>query len=208
MTSNLTLLLPEYLLGSLEPAEHARVERALETTPTLAAEARQLSDTFARLAADSSPHQTAPPALERRIRQSLMAEHRFDDFLPRLSAFFDVPADSLRRVLRDVDKAPSPPWQTAGRKGIHLLPVTGGPRVRQAQCHLVRLAPGTVFPEHRHTDTEWGLILQGLAIEGGGKTFAPGDIVYQQPDSRHQFRAAGKRPLVVALVLLGEIQWL
>lgn len=59
-------LLVPFSLGELEPAERARVKRALDEDPSLREELVAIEETAARLVA-SVPRHAAPPALKQRV---------------------------------------------------------------------------------------------------------------------------------------------
>jgi putative transcriptional regulator len=64
-------------------------------------------------------------------------------------------------------------WRWIGpgiQRRIVELPPDNGARV-----FLLKAAPGTTMPEHRHVGTELTLVLSGAFVHQGGR-FAPGDI--------------------------------
>jgi quercetin dioxygenase-like cupin family protein len=90
------------------------------------------------------------------------------------------------------------PWAAGSVPGVQVKPlfVDG---VRNYSTALVRMAPGTIYPSHRHQDVEELFLLEGdLLVEG--LRMAPGDYCRAEPDSLHgQVRTdAGALFLVLA----------
>ncbi len=75
-------------------------------------------------------------------------------------------------------RAGQTPWVDAGSPGIEKRELRGGNTI------LLRMAPGTRFPAHEHTDAEECLILEG-SVESEGVTAYAGDYIYMPKGSRH-----------------------
>jgi putative transcriptional regulator len=65
------------------------------------------------------------------------------------------------------------PWRWIG-PGIHRC-IVDVPSDTGTRVFLLKAAPGTKMPEHRHVGTELTLVLSGAFVHQGGR-FAPGDI--------------------------------
>ena len=145
--------------------------------------------------------------LRERILAAIGSEGRLDGFVERTGAFFDLSAERARQLL---EAAQAPPegdgWSEIPVPGVRLYHFDGGPRVAEADCGLVHLAPGVAFPRHRHIGDERSLVLSGSAEESGGARWEPGDLVHRPAGSVHWFRAVGSEPYVFAVVLHGGIE--
>jgi anti-sigma factor ChrR (cupin superfamily) len=197
----------EYVLGVLDDEARAEMERELATSSRTERKRLELEEALASLALAAEPRQPGE-GLRNRLLASLDPDTRFEGFVERLAVFLDLGADRVRRLLATVPEAPGGSWQASGLPGIHLLPFAGGPRIATAECLLIQLEPGRIFPSHRHRGDEWGFVLQGSAEEDGGRRFEPGDIVHKAPGSAHSFQALGTEPFVFAVVLHLGIDWL
>jgi anti-sigma factor ChrR (cupin superfamily) len=97
-------------------------------------------------------------------------------------------------------------WVAAPVPRVELYHLQGGERVAGADCGLVRVEAGALFPRHRHRGDEWNFILAGQAEEVGGETWSPGDLALRSAGSDHAFRAGPAEPLIFAVVLRGGIE--
>lgn len=65
---------------------------------------------------------------------------------------------------------------------------------------LYRIAPGCVFPKHRHPHTQYGTVLEGGGVFAVGDkrwTMKPGDAYTVPPNVDHELTAAPDRPSVI-----------
>lgn len=146
------------------------------------------------------------PSLRRRVLASLESDSRFEGFAGRFARLFDLPEARARELLRTAEAPEAGGWVDAPVPGVRLLHFPGGERVATADCGFVRLAPGSVFPAHRHRGAEWTLVLAGRAEEDGGEIWLPGDLVVREGGSIHGFRCVGDEPYLFAVVLHGGIE--
>jgi len=171
---------------------------------------RRESDLLHRDLLALDPETEAPrPRAELRsaLLASVTAGTRLAGFAERFAAFFDLPRERGRDLLRVAAGAPSD-WEAMQRvPGVELLHFTGGARVAAADCGLVRIAAGVRFPTHRHRGDEWSLVLSGTAQEeASGARWAPGDVVHRPAGSAHAFRVTGREPFVFGVVLQDGIE--
>jgi anti-sigma factor ChrR (cupin superfamily) len=61
---------------------------------------------------------------------------------------------------------------------LHVDPTTG------ERTGLMRMAPGSVFPEHDHRETEECFVLEGV-VKIDGRDYAAGDYTIAYAGSRH-----------------------
>ena len=193
-----------YALGMLNQDDCAKVERLLAESPELRAELASIEKSL-RLV-------ETPPQASDRLRQlvlgSIAPETRFEGFVDRLTDLLDLTPDRVRDLLATIGAVPQPPWVASKLPGAHLLHFDGGARVAQADCGLVHLQPGVMYPAHRHLGEEWAMILQGCVDENDGHLHRPGDIVFKPVGSVHSFRIVGDEPCVFAIVLHQGVEWI
>jgi anti-sigma factor ChrR (cupin superfamily) len=64
------------------------------------------------------------------------------------------------------------------------------------------------WPRHRHTGQERVLILEGAYRDSSGRLYRAGDIHEMGADTEHGFTVLPDSPLLLALVLHGQIEML
>jgi quercetin dioxygenase-like cupin family protein len=154
------------------------------------------------------------PALRASLLRSIGRESALGGFAERVATFFDLPAArglELARLAARADEAPWVDGQASGLlpfAGVRLLHFEGGPRVAEADCGLVSVAPGVRFAEHSHAGEEWSLVLAGSAEEEGtGVVWRAGDVVHRAAGSAHAFTITSREPFVFAVVLDDRIRF-
>jgi hypothetical protein len=166
-------LLPLYALGILEPDELVSVEQAVAKDPRLAAELVAYQDTANQIAAPIEPS----PDVKARLLASV-GGGVFERFAQRLGALYDVTVDRAREILGLIERPAS--WELQV-PGISLVHFNSGPAFAAADCGFVRLAPGAIFPFHKHLGDEACVVLEGALydathnrmIEAGDDYFLP-----------------------------------
>ncbi len=73
---------------------------------------------------------------------------------------------------------------------------------------LLRLEPGVEIGWHRHTGEVHAFNLQGTRELHTGERIGPSDYVYEPPGNTDRWRAIGDVPLVVLVVVMGEVEYL
>ncbi|MCA0174883.1 MAG: anti-sigma factor [Proteobacteria bacterium] len=73
---------------------------------------------------------------------------------------------------------------------------------------LMRLEPGVTLGLHRHTGDVHALNLQGHRRLGTGELVGPGGYVHELAGSADTWGAVGDGPLVVFVVVMGEVEYL
>ncbi len=188
-----------YLLGLLSATEDAEFEAVLDTDPEVR---NQLSEAESLLVdiESTEPEMSPDPALRARVLDTVSQRTPASGLLERLQKLFDLSKERADDLFTAIAQVPSSRWRAARTAGIHLLHLEGGPSVQAADCGLVHLQPGTVFPHHEHVGDEWALVLQGNIEEVGGRSFGPGDIAFSPAKSQHALRVVGHQAVVLAVV--------
>jgi mannose-6-phosphate isomerase-like protein (cupin superfamily) len=171
-------LLPLYALGILEPDEHRSVERALATDPALAEELLAFQDVASQLVLPLEPS----PAVKARLLASV-GGGRLERFAQRMGELFDVTVDRARELLGLIERPLS--WE-AQAPGIALVHFDGGPAYAAADCGFIRLAPGAIFPFHKHLGDETCVVIEGAIYDPtNNRLLDAGDDYFQPAGTEH-----------------------
>jgi quercetin dioxygenase-like cupin family protein len=191
-------LLPLHALDMLDGDEAKAVERAIAADAALAAELAALRD-----AVHAMPVVAVEPSPA--VEVSLMASlghGRYERFAARLSELLDLAIDPIRVLLGKIDRG-FPPQEAPGVSLIHF---DGGPAYAAADCGIVRVEPGSMFPWHTHLGEEHSLILSGRMVDNDGREYGPGDEYIAQLDTSHDLATVGDEPVIFVARALNGIQ--
>jgi quercetin dioxygenase-like cupin family protein len=133
-------------------------------------------------------------AVRARLLATLGSAERFRPFFETLRRTFDLAPDGLAEVLRRIDATDG--WQEGPMSAFRYFHFQAGPALAGFETGVVRLAPGAVFPRHRHRGAERTLVLDGF-VEDGGRVSGPGTILEMPAGSSHDYRACQGRDLIV-----------
>jgi putative transcriptional regulator len=196
-------LLPLYAAGVLDDAEAAEIERALGEHPALRRELDRWRDAFASVGEAAGEVQPDDSVRARLLASTSTPGAAVAHFAPQVADLYDLPIDAARTLLARVDDAAA--WRPL-MPGIDCLKVDPGARHAGVQCNLVRIAPGTTFPWHRHLGEEVSLILHGGAHMSDGYDLLPGDTLVVDTETEHDFSiAADGTPCIVAIRMAGIV---
>lgn len=145
---------------------------------------------------------SAPPAasLRARLFGRIGGRDRFLPFLDRLIALFDLSEDDTRREV-DAITDPDAEWEELV-DGCKFRDFDGGPGLGEAHAGLIRLQPGSVFPNHRHVGEERILLLQGRVRDSAGNEFRAGDTLVSDDGTEHEMTAIGDEEVIYAAVVI------
>jgi mannose-6-phosphate isomerase-like protein (cupin superfamily) len=195
MTGDVRELLPLYALGILEAAEQSAVERAIASDAALAAELTSYQRAADVIGAALEPV-LPPPEVKQRLLASL-GGGRFEAFSARMARMFEVTVDRARELLGLIERPAS--WVPQVVPGISLVDFVGGPATASADCGFVRLAPGAVFPPHRHIGEEVTLILSGRIHDPvNDRTIGPGEEYIRPAGTTHYLVCTGDEDCIYA----------
>jgi hypothetical protein len=185
MSTTIQDLLPLYALGLLEGDEAATVAKAIEADPLLARELESYDSAFV------TP--IAPPAdLEKRLLASV-GGGRFERFAARVSQLFDLSVERTRELLGLTERASS--WGEEAPR-VFLIHFDAGPAAATADCGIIRIAPGGVFPPHIHRGEEHAVVLSGAIRDHDGKVYRAGEELVYAPGSSHFLTVDGDEDVI------------
>ncbi len=157
----------------------------------------------ARLPELLEPDRAAPRAgLERLLETVSEPPLRYAPFFDRVGALWDLPEAEVSKTFAELKKPSA--WKWTALPGVRVLPVVGGPRTEGAETFLVRFAPGTRFPRHRHPGPEALLVLEGSYTDSEGRRVAAGDLHEMAPGTEHGFLVGKGEPCIGAAVQHGR----
>lgn len=199
-SSELADLLSGVALGTLSVEETAKLERLSEGDKGLSDQMRNRRELHGLLA-HAAPARSAPSVLRARLLASVRESSPFSAFVAELQQLFDLGRGVVQELLASAVSAAS--WEAGPVRGIELFHLDGGPRVAAADAGFVRMAPGTVFPLHRHLGPEVVLVLAGSYLDSSGVRYGVGDLVSLPEGSEHSFTADPVEGVVFAVVVSG-----
>ena len=187
--------LPEFLFDALEPEERRRFAAAVDASPALAREVAAAHEAVAAWARLRVKTETPPSALRQRLLDTIGSVERFRPFFASVGRIFDLAEGAVREILGRVDEAVGWSVFPGGARYFHFLP---GPSFAMAgqEAGVVRMAPGTTFPRHRHRGGETTMVLDGVMYDRG-QVYGPGAIIEADPGSSHDYRAWAGRDLIL-----------
>jgi putative transcriptional regulator len=95
------------------------------------------------------------------------------------------------------------PWRWVG-PGVHRRSVSV-PETDDIRVFMLKAAPGTKLPHHKHTGDEWTCILEG-AFEHEFGHFGPGDFDEADETMEHKPTVAEGVPCICIVALQGHIE--
>jgi quercetin dioxygenase-like cupin family protein len=167
-------------------------------------EVDEATEALARTA-ELLPRVRPSPAVRLRLLDSLDGVERFAPFFADLVRLFELPLESVRRLLARID---SSAWETSlqgvALKGTELFHFQVGPQLAatNAAGGVVRVRAGVTFPRHRHNGNEVTYVLEGgYCIDG--RVYGPGASIEATAETVHDYQAAPERDLVLAVLHRG-----
>ncbi len=149
-----------YSIGALSKEEAAGFEKRLSAgCPLCGSELEECNKVVAALPL-SAPETPPPPSLRKRLMDSI-------------GAGAPKPAEAELLVVRDG----STEWKSIG-PGVEIR------SLYKKKTMLVRMAPGSILPEHDHNAAEQCLVLEG-SVSNGEVTVTAGDFTYMAAGTHH-----------------------
>ncbi|RKH08124.1 transcriptional regulator [Corallococcus sp. CA047B] len=194
-------ILPEWLLGTLEPARRDAASRHLEGCARCRAELTRLAPAVDALGTLVVPVQPPAEALPRLMRE-MEGPGRFARWGGQVAAFLDVTKERALSLLESM--ADPNNWMPGPVDGVELMPVEAGPAREGMMAAIVRLLPGARYPRHTHQGREWNLVLEGGFREDNGHEVWPGEELEKTDGSMHDFTAL-QGPACIAVTVLDGV---
>jgi predicted ChrR family anti-sigma factor len=172
-----------YVLGCLPEAEAAAFERHLAECSDCRAEVRQLEETAAALAPVADP----PPELKARVLEAVATVERGRTVVEAPAAA--RPTQSWKTWARTQGNgrifvpAGDTGWEPLGVEGVTAKPLFVDPDHNRVTM-LVRMAPGSTYPAHRHGGAEESFILEG-DLDDGDVHMNAGDYLWKDDGTLH-----------------------
>jgi len=170
-----------YSLGALGEAESKRFEQRLASgCPLCIAEFESYSRVVAYLALAVTQSEPPPSVRQRLLDRIAAAAGRSPSVSPPLSAS-QTPSNGTKAhgeatVIRGSDS----PWIPLPIPGIEIRPLLG------RKTLLVRMQPGSIYPEHEHHQLEQCYVLEGSLTDSDGVIVYAGDFVCMPSGITHR----------------------
>lgn len=204
MSSTTDDLLALDVLGLLDDAELEQLAAVLaQLDETAVLDTRSQLEAAASMLALAVEPITPPPKLRERLLDECRGRHRFEPFVDRVAALFDLASDRIRAIFELFDTQAG--W-TPMYPGAAFYDLEGGPALGDATAGLVRIAAGLPFPRHQHIGEERVMVLQGAFVDDSGKRVEPGQLVIMPDGSEHAFRVVSEQELLY-VVVVGEVEF-
>jgi hypothetical protein len=202
-------LIPEYLLGSLPREKQRELEALIAGSPRFRREVDAYAEALA-LGTDALAPVTPTAAVRGRLFETLAGPERFAPFFADLVALFELPLESIKKLLSRIDGIVKQPWETSllgvELKGAELFHFGVGPKLAAggAAGGIVRIRPNVTFPMHSHNGNEVTYVLEG-GYCADGRTYGPGSRIEVTGDVVHDYRSAPGRDLIIAVLHRGVV---
>lgn len=188
-----------------------RRDEALVRGGVAAKELAATKGALAALAAVAAPGPDVPAgagrlALRERLMASVGRGGKFGIFADRLARMFDLDAEAAVELAKRAEDPAA--WMPFFVPGIEMIPVTTGPKVANGTGTLVRIQPGTKFPDHTHRGEETMFVMEGGFREENGPGEAwRGDELIKSDGTEHAIVALPGVPCVAAAIVTGMAEF-
>ncbi len=183
-----------FAAGNLDEARALVVATHAATCPTCRMDVRAFEHAAGALLDEIEPQPMRDDALERALAAIGTVAPPSYDRAPTVSVEETLPAP-----LASLDLGP---WRWIGR-GVQWRPV-GVPSVNDTRVFMLKAAPGTRLPHHRHKGIEWTCVLEGAFRHELGR-YGPGDFDEADESVEHKPVIEDGEPCVCLVALQGGI---
>ena len=137
-----------------------------------------------------------PAAPSAQVRRNLLAAvrgpQRYAPFAQEAALAFAVDEGAMQQALR----LAADPQTWEGQ------PMVTTDALQQVGAAIVRLAPGSRFPDHTHRQRELTYVLDGELTEDGGERYGPGDLMAKATGSKHGIHVSSVSDCLVVFGLV------
>lgn len=201
MNPDLRQLIALHAINALEPEEASQVGAALAADAGLANQFLELLESVHRLSA-CTPQVEPSPEVELQLMASIGAG-RFERFAARVAAMYDFGLERAREVLGRIERTSA--WKDP-LPHVDLIHFSGGASCAQADCGVVRIRAGGVFPVHTHLGEEMSVIVAGVVRDSDGSVYGPGDEIRKPSGTSHKLTAEGSDDVILFARAFNGIQ--
>jgi anti-sigma factor ChrR (cupin superfamily) len=196
----------EDLLETRTPSAADRLDAALTSQGVAASDVAATKNALAAFAVTSGGKPQAPLAsLKDRIlaSQARASGGRFGIFADRIARMFDMSIGDAEALMKSIEVPGT--WMPFLVDGLEVVAVKAGPKCEGAIATLVRIQPGTKFPQHAHRGDETMLVLDGGFREDheGGEEVWRGDEILRSDGTEHTLVGLPGVPCVSAVLIFG-----
>jgi len=196
-----------YSLDQLTEKEKSKFENDLSLNLKLDKELLEMQTILEAIALSEEPVRPSEN-LKKSLIASLNVETPFQGFVNRFMNLFDLERKEVETLFDKVVNCSKDLFKPCGIPKTSLYYFDGGPKVSQAECGIVKIKAGSIFPAHKHQGKEWVFILQGEAVDDSGQAYSPGDIVFSDENISHSLLVNKDTDLIFAVVLEKPNKWL
>lgn len=188
--------LAAFASGTLDEARSVVVASHLSLCPQCRAESTKFETVGGALLAAAPSTSMSKGAMERTLARALSEPDRAPQAALRPVADAGLPPTLAHYALGH--------WRRIG--GSVQLRSIDVPSDDAVRVFMLRAAPGTRLPRHRHTGTEWTCVFQGAFRHDIGGRFGPGD--FDEADETHEHNPVVEHgePCVCLVALQGSIK--
>jgi len=206
MDKDVEKVLP-YSLDQLDDKDKVEFENDLNSNAELDKELLEMQTILETIGLAEEPIKPSEN-LKRSLVASLDANTPFHGFVDRFMRLFDLERDNVEALFSKIVKTPGDLFESCAIPKTSLFYFDGGPKVSHAECGIIKVEAGSLFPAHKHQGKEWVLVLQGEAIDRSGQVYLPGDVIYSDEKDSHALRVSKDDDLIFAVVLEKPNKWL
>jgi quercetin dioxygenase-like cupin family protein len=175
----------------------------LAPNETLQGELSELLASLSALAPAESDQAGLAGGRARLLEAVSQGAERYAPLFGKLSQFFDLNVAALRALFARAEKDSE--WQRSPLPWVSLFHLEGGPAVAGLDTGLVRFQKGMPFPRHRHVGPERVLVLEGGYFDDQ-RWYGPGDLHVMEDGTEHALQIGTEQDLLVAVILVSDIQ--
>jgi sugar-specific transcriptional regulator TrmB len=211
IASNVEEELIAYSLDQLEEQEKDKFERHRDADPDLKDTINQKLDemqfALETIAMAEQPMQPRDQ-LKEALFASLQSDTPFAGYVKRFMDLFDLNKSAVEDLFSKIINETDSLFVASGIPKTSLHYFSGGSKVINDTCGIVKIKAGSLFPAHRHRGKEWILVLQGTAIDNSGIKYLPGDTIYSDSSVSHSLLVGDEEDLIYGVVLEKPNKWL
>ena len=193
----------EDLLERRLPSALARHDASLAAAGIAYAEVAATKDALTAVAIAGAAPAALPSGLRNRLLASRKRNGKYGIFADRIARLFDLPLPEAEALMLRIEKPEA--WTQFLIDGLEMIPLVAGPKCAGAIATLVRIQPGTRFPDHAHRGDETMVVLDGGFREPAvdGEEAWRGDELFRPDGTEHALVGLPGVPCITAVLIFG-----